>query len=106
MDQELDPVLHQSWLVVVWFQDDLARPIADFVGTAARALVWEDHARTSNFRWCFALAETGPTSQRRDIGLSFAAEREVLPPDLRHLLIFVNEHEATDPQHVRDGPWH
>lgn len=36
--------------------------------------------------------------------VSSAAEREVLPP--RHLLIFVNEYEATDPPHVRGDPWH
>jgi hypothetical protein len=44
IDDGLDPVLHESWLTVVWFQDDLAHPVADSAATAVGQLVWEDHA--------------------------------------------------------------
>jgi hypothetical protein len=44
IDDELDPVLHESWLVVVWFQQDLSLPIADFAATAVHELTWEDLA--------------------------------------------------------------
>lgn len=42
--QELDPVLHKSWLMVVWFQDDLARPVAASVAAAVSGLAWDDYA--------------------------------------------------------------
>jgi hypothetical protein len=44
IDDGLDSVLHESWLVVVWFQDDLARPVADFTAVAVRELAWEELA--------------------------------------------------------------
>jgi hypothetical protein len=43
-DEELDDVLHRSWLTVVWFQDDLARPVAEFVTAAVTGLAWEELA--------------------------------------------------------------
>ena len=36
VDDELDPVPHVSWLMVVWFQEDLARPVADFAAAAVQ----------------------------------------------------------------------
>lgn len=45
IDEELDDVLHRSWLTVVWFQDDLACPVADFVTAAVAALAWEELAK-------------------------------------------------------------
>ncbi|MFB4316342.1 hypothetical protein [Actinomadura sp. 21ATH] len=41
IDEELDPVLHQSWLAVVWFQDDLNDPVVDFVAAAIADLPWD-----------------------------------------------------------------
>jgi hypothetical protein len=41
VDGKLDPVLHESLLLVVWFQDDLARPVADFAASAVRGLAWD-----------------------------------------------------------------
>jgi len=41
VDDEIDPVLYVSWLVVVWFQEVLARPVADFAAAAVRGLAWE-----------------------------------------------------------------
>jgi hypothetical protein len=41
VDDELDPVLHVSWLMIVWFQEDLARPVADFAAAAVHGLAWE-----------------------------------------------------------------
>jgi hypothetical protein len=41
VDDELDPVLYVSWLMVVWFQEDLARPVADFAAAAVHGLAWE-----------------------------------------------------------------
>jgi hypothetical protein len=41
VDEELDDVLHRSWLTVVWFQDDLARPVAECVAAAVADLAWE-----------------------------------------------------------------
>lgn len=41
---ERDPVLHESWLVIVWFQDDLARPVADFVAAAVQEVAWDELA--------------------------------------------------------------
>ncbi|MFC4911585.1 hypothetical protein [Actinomadura gamaensis] len=47
IDENLDKVLHRSWLEVVWFQDDLTTPVADFVTAAVADLDWntlaEDH---------------------------------------------------------------
>ena len=42
--QELDPVLYKSWLMVVWFQDDLARPVAEAVAAAVSGLAWDECA--------------------------------------------------------------
>jgi hypothetical protein len=44
VDGELDPVLHESWLMIVWFQEDLARPVADFAAAAVYELAWDDLA--------------------------------------------------------------
>lgn len=44
VDGELDPVLHESRLMVVWFQEDLARPVADFAAAAVHGLAWNDLA--------------------------------------------------------------
>ena len=44
INQELDPVLHRSWLEVVWFQENLASPVAEFVMAAVRDLAWDEHA--------------------------------------------------------------
>lgn len=44
IDEELDGVLHRSWLTVVWFQDDLALSVADFVTAAVADLAWEELA--------------------------------------------------------------
>lgn len=44
VNEELDPVLHESWLMVVWFQEDLSRPIADIAAAALHGLAWEDLA--------------------------------------------------------------
>jgi hypothetical protein len=44
LDEELDEVLHQSCLTVVWFQEDLASPVADFVTAAVTGLAWEELA--------------------------------------------------------------
>jgi hypothetical protein len=41
VDDEFDPVLHESRLVVVWFQEGLALPVADFAAEAVRGLDWE-----------------------------------------------------------------
>ena len=41
VDEELDPVLHESRLMVVWFQVDLARPVAEFAASAVRGLAWD-----------------------------------------------------------------
>lgn len=44
IDEDLDDVLHRSWLSVVWFQDDLASPMIDFVTAAVTGLAWEELA--------------------------------------------------------------
>jgi hypothetical protein len=44
INQELDPVLHRSWLEVVWFQENVASPVAEFVTAAVRDLAWDEHA--------------------------------------------------------------
>jgi hypothetical protein len=44
VDEELDPVLHESRLMVVWFQEDLARPVADSAAAAVHGLAWDDLA--------------------------------------------------------------
>lgn len=49
LDEELDEVLHQSWLTVVWFQDDLVSPVADFVTAAVTGLAWESLAEDLGF---------------------------------------------------------
>ncbi|MEW2359155.1 hypothetical protein [Spirillospora sp. NPDC029432] len=41
IDEQLDPVLYQSWLKVVWFQDDLAGSVIDFVAAAITDLPWD-----------------------------------------------------------------
>jgi hypothetical protein len=44
INPKLDSVLHRSELTVVWFQDDLASPVAEFVTAAVRNLAWDEHA--------------------------------------------------------------
>ena len=41
VDAELGPVLHESWLMIAWFQEDLARPVADFAAAAVYELAWD-----------------------------------------------------------------
>ncbi|MEU5876740.1 hypothetical protein [Spirillospora sp. NPDC047279] len=41
VNEDLDEVLHRSWLDVAWFQDDLAGPVAGFVAAAVAGLHWE-----------------------------------------------------------------
>ncbi|WAL65902.1 hypothetical protein ORV05_34450 [Amycolatopsis cynarae] len=41
---ELDQVLHRSWLTVVWFQNDLTSPVAEFVNAAVATLAWDEFA--------------------------------------------------------------
>jgi len=41
IDEELDDVLFRSYLTVVWFQEDLASPIAEFVTAAVSDLAWD-----------------------------------------------------------------
>jgi hypothetical protein len=47
IEEALDPVLHESRLMVVWFQEDLARPVADFAAAAVHELAWHDLAEDS-----------------------------------------------------------
>jgi hypothetical protein len=44
VDHALDPVLHESWLMVAWFQEDLSCPVPDFAVAAVEGLAWEDLA--------------------------------------------------------------
>jgi hypothetical protein len=44
VDDALDPVLHESWLMVAWFQEDLSRPVPDFASAAVHGLAWKDLA--------------------------------------------------------------
>jgi hypothetical protein len=37
--------LRYSWLTALWFQNDLADPMADFVTTAVADLAWDEHAK-------------------------------------------------------------
>ncbi len=48
INAELDPVLHRSWLIVVWFQEDLTNPVAEFTNAAIRNVAWEELAEDSN----------------------------------------------------------
>lgn len=41
IDEELDGVLYESYLTVVWFQEDLALPVAEFVTAAVSELAWD-----------------------------------------------------------------
>ena len=44
IDGQLDDGFRESWLTAVWFQDDLASPVADFVTAAVAGLAWEELA--------------------------------------------------------------
>jgi hypothetical protein len=44
INQELNPVLYHSWLEVVWFQDNVDSPVAEFVTAAVRDLAWDELA--------------------------------------------------------------
>jgi hypothetical protein len=44
INQELNPVLYQSWLEVVWFQENADGPVAEFVTAAVRDLAWDELA--------------------------------------------------------------
>ncbi|MBC6456596.1 hypothetical protein [Actinomadura sp. HBU206391] len=45
IDKKRDDGFLDSFLTVVWFQDDLAAPIADFVTAAVADLAWEGLAK-------------------------------------------------------------
>jgi hypothetical protein len=45
VDPDLDPVLHRSRLVIVWFQDDAAVPTAGDIPAALYDVRWEDWAK-------------------------------------------------------------
>ena len=45
VDPDLDPVLHRSRLVVVWFQDDAAVPTGSDIPAALYDVRWEDWAK-------------------------------------------------------------
>lgn len=47
IDEELDEVLYESSLTVVWFQEDLAQPVAAFVTAALSDLPWDRLAQDS-----------------------------------------------------------
>jgi hypothetical protein len=49
IDKNLDDALHWSRLTVVWFQDDLASPVADFVTAAVSDLAWHELAEDFAF---------------------------------------------------------
>jgi hypothetical protein len=49
IDEKLDDALRWSELTVVWFQDDLASPVADFVAAAVSDLPWEELAEDFEF---------------------------------------------------------
>jgi hypothetical protein len=42
--QQLNPVLYKSWLEVVWFQENVDSPVAEFVSAAVRDLAWDELA--------------------------------------------------------------
>jgi hypothetical protein len=66
IDDELDSLLHKSWLVVVWFQEDLDRPVADFVTAAVHELDWESFAETLSvsLRWPIVSAASDASRSR------------------------------------------
>jgi hypothetical protein len=41
INQQLNPVLYRSRLEVVWFQENIASPVAGFVTAAVRDLAWD-----------------------------------------------------------------
>ena len=47
IDEELDEILYESYLTVVWFQEDLAQPVAAFVSAALSDLAWDQLAQDS-----------------------------------------------------------
>jgi hypothetical protein len=47
INEELDPVLHRSWLMVAWFQEDLSSLVTEFVTTVVSSLAWEELAEDS-----------------------------------------------------------
>jgi len=44
IDEQLDGVLHRSYLTVVWFQEGLDTTVAEFVTSALSGLQWEQFA--------------------------------------------------------------
>jgi hypothetical protein len=44
INEELDPALHRSWLMVTWFQEDLSSPVPGFVTAAVHHLAWDELA--------------------------------------------------------------
>jgi hypothetical protein len=44
INQKLDPVRYESWLELVWFQENVASPVAEFVTAAVRDLAWDELA--------------------------------------------------------------
>jgi hypothetical protein len=47
IDEQLDDVLHRSYLTVVWFQDGIDLTITEFVTAAVSGLQWEQFAEDS-----------------------------------------------------------
>lgn len=47
IDEQLDDVLHRSYLTVVWFQEGIDLTIPEFVTAAVSALSWEQLAEDS-----------------------------------------------------------
>jgi hypothetical protein len=39
--EDLDSLMHRSWLTVVWFQDSIDDPVERFVSAAVADLEWE-----------------------------------------------------------------
>jgi hypothetical protein len=44
INPQIHPVLYQSWLEVVWFQENVDGPVAEFVTAAVRDLAWDELA--------------------------------------------------------------
>jgi hypothetical protein len=41
VDEDLDSLMHRSWLTVVWFQESIDDPVERFVSAAVADLDWE-----------------------------------------------------------------
>ena len=47
VDEDLDPVLYRSRLIVIWFQEDAEAPLSEFVTAAVAQLPWDELAEDS-----------------------------------------------------------